>query len=111
MCTGEVTEGAWVQLMIGSKELALQAASSAARQAVQHLSNVWCVIVFDSVVRRKLLGREAALEVTRIQDAVGATVPVVGCYTYGEQAPLGTPYPYGRVSVQTGACLIVALGS
>ena len=111
MCTGEVTEGAWVQLMIGSKELALQAASSAARQAVQHLSNVWCLIVFDSVARRKLLGREAALELTRIREVVGLHVPIVGCYTYGEQAPLGTPYPYGRSSVQTGACLIVALGS
>lgn len=111
VCTGEVTEGGWVQLMIGSKELALQAASSAARQAVQHLSNVWCLIVFDSVARRKLLGREAALELARIRDVVGLTVPIVGCYTYGEQAPLGTPYPYGRASVQTGACLIVALGS
>ena len=111
VCTGEVTEGAWVQLMIGSKELALQAASSAARQAVQHLSKVWCLIVFDSVARRKLLGREAALELARIREVVGADVPIVGCYTYGEQAPLGTPYPYGRSSVQTGACLIVAIGS
>ena len=55
--------------------------------------------------------REAALELERIQDVVGPSVPVVGCYTYGEQAPLGTRYAYGRASVQTGACLIVALGS
>ncbi|MBI3087682.1 MAG: FIST C-terminal domain-containing protein [Candidatus Omnitrophica bacterium] len=110
VCTGEMPEGGWVQLMIGSKGLALEAASSAARQAIQSLRTVHFVLVLDSVVRRLLLGREAAEEIARIRQIVGPSVPLAGCYTYGEQAPLGTPYPYGRSSVQTGACLVIAVG-
>lgn len=110
VCTGELIEGAWVQLMIGSKELAFEAASRAAQQAVQQVSTVHAVVVFDSVSRKQLLGHETAEEFSRIRRVVGSSVPIAGCYTYGEQAPLGTPYGYGRVSVQTGAILVLAIG-
>ena len=110
VCTGEVSEGTWVQLMIGSKESALEAATAAARQAVQPLRSVWFALVFNSVVRKRLLGQDAAREVENIRQVLGAGVPVAGCYTYGEQAPLGTPHTYGRSSVQTGACLVIAVG-
>lgn len=110
LCTGEVTEGSWVHVMIGSREPALEAASLAAWQAVKPLSSVRFVLVFDSAVRRRLLGRSAAEEIHRIRKVVGASVPMIGCYTYGEQTPLGQPYGYGRSSVQTGACLVIAVG-
>ena len=67
-CSGEIPEGAWLQLMIGSRELALDAAHRAAQQAIRSLRRVVCVLVFDSVVRRMLLGAQhAALEVARIR--------------------------------------------
>ena len=110
VCTGELTEGAWVQLMMGSKELALEAAALAARKAIEPLRAVRFALVFDSVVRKRLLGQDAAREIATIRQVLGPSVPFVGCYTYGEQAPLGTPYPYGRTSVQTGACLVIAVG-
>lgn len=110
LCTGEIPEGAWVQLMIGSKSSALEAAALAARQAVQSLRAVHFVVVFDSAVRQRLLGRETGEELLQIRQVVGSSVPLIGCYTYGEQAPLGHPYPYGRSSVQTGACLVIAVG-
>ncbi len=111
-CSGELPEGAWVQLMLGSTERALEAAGQAARQAVQSLDHVACVIVFDSALRRKLLGpQRAALEFAEIRRAVGASVPLVGCYTYGEQAPLGMNLVHGRTAVQTGSVLAVALGT
>jgi len=110
VCTGEVTEGSWVQLMIGSKELALEAAVSAAQAAIRPLRSVRCVLVFDSVVRKRLLGQEVATEIHRIRQVVGASVPLAGCYTYGEQAPLGGASPYGQSSLQTGACLVIAIG-
>ena len=110
VCTGEIPEGAWVHLMIGSKSSALEAAALAARQAVQSLRTVHFVVVFDSAVRQRLLGQEAAEELLQIRRVVGPSVPLIGCYTYGEQAPLGHPHPYGRSSVQTGACLVIAVG-
>ena len=110
VCTGEMTEGGWVQLMIGSKELALQAAVLATQQAIRPLSSLRFVLVFDSVVRKRLLGQDDRVEIAQIRQVIGPSVPLVGCYTYGEQAPLGQPYAYGRTSVQTGAVLVIAVG-
>lgn len=111
-CTGEILEGSWLQLMIGSRGLALDAAHRAAQHAIRQLNRIECVIVFDSVVRRILLGpQHAAREIARIRDAIGPSIPLAGCYTYGEQAPLGAALTYERTATQTGSVLVVALGS
>ncbi len=101
-CTGEIPEGSTVRLMIGSKELALEAAARAAQTALRPLSTVRFVLVLDSVSRRKLLGSDAAREIQQIRKMIGMSTPLIGCYTYGEHA-LST--------VQTGAVLVIAVGS
>lgn len=111
-CSGEVLEGAWLQLMMGSRELALDAAHRAAQQAARALNRIACVLVFDSAARRQLLGPDHAVrEIARIREAVGLSVPVAGCYTYGEQAPFGTAASYEHSATQTGSVLVVALGT
>jgi hypothetical protein len=111
-CSGEILEGSWLQLMIGSRELALEAAQKAARQAIRSLNRIACALVFDSVVRRSLLGpQQAALEIARIRETIGPATPLVGCYTYGEQAPLGSGMTYEHAAVQTGSVLVVAIGA
>jgi hypothetical protein len=111
-CSGEITEGSWLQLMMGSRELALEAAHRAAQQAVRSLNRLGCVLVFDSAARRRLLGPEhAAREIARIRQAVGPSVPLAGCYTYGEQAPFGTTATYEQTATQTGSVLVVAIGT
>jgi hypothetical protein len=99
--------------MIGSRELALEAAHKAALQAIRSLNRISCVLVLDSIARRKLLGTQhAALEIARIRDAVGPAVPIAGCYTYGEQAPgpLQEQTGLSQSATQTGSVLVVALG-
>ena len=110
LCTGEIPEGAWAQVMIGSKELALEAAEQAARAAMQPIDSPCFVLVFDSALRKRLLGSDAKQDIMRIRRVIGPMVPMVGCYTYGEQAPLGSPYPYGRSSIQSGSVLVIAVG-
>jgi hypothetical protein len=112
-CNGELVQGSWLQLMIGSRQLALDAAQQAARQAIRSLNHVSCALVFESVVRRTLLGpRHAAMEVASIREAIGASVPLAGCYTYGEQAPVtGSASSSDHSSIQTGSVLVVALGT
>lgn len=110
-CSGEILEGAWLQLMIGSRQLVVEAAQRAAQQAVRSLNRVAGVLVCDSVARRKLLGqRYAALEVAMIRRTVGPSIPLAGCYTYGEQGPVGHS-PLVATAPQTGAVLIIALGT
>lgn len=111
-CSGEILEGSWLQLMIGSSEMAIDAASRAARHAVQSLNHVAAVLVFDCVARRVLLGPHyAAMEIAAIRHIVGPTVPLAGGYIYGEQAPLDITSVYGKTAVQTGSVLVVALGT
>ena len=107
-CSGDVQDGDWLQLMIGSRELILDAARRAALSAVRGLDRVAGVIVLDSVVRKTLLGpQHAAMEIARIRQAVGASTPLAGCYTYGAQATLGGAEHRGG---QTGSVLVIAFG-
>ena len=111
-CSGEIPEDSWLQLMIGSQALALDAARSAAQQAIQSLNRVVCVLVFDSVARRKLLGeRHAAMEIAQVRHLIGPDVPLAGCYTYGEQAPVGVASLFGRTVVHTSSILVIAIGT
>jgi hypothetical protein len=41
------------------------------------------------MARCKLLGPRIGEEITAIQNVIGREVPLIGLYTYGEQAPLG----------------------
>ena len=53
----------------------------------------------------------SASEVAALRQVVGASTPMVGCYTYGEQAPLDTASLAGRTVVQTGSVLVIAIGT
>ena len=111
-CSGEMLENSWLQLMIGSRELALEAAYKAAKQAIQSLNRVSCVLIFDSIARQILLGSTyASAEIQRIREAVGPAVTLAGCYTYGEQSSSGNASVYERTTIQTGSVLVVAIGT
>jgi hypothetical protein len=111
LCSSEVPTNAWVQLMIGNKERTLEAAREAARQAMQPLGRVGCAIVFDSAMRRTVLGRDhAAREIAVLREVLGATTPFIGCYTYGEQAPWGGGASE-RTAIHTGSVLVITLGT
>ncbi|MBI4597663.1 MAG: FIST C-terminal domain-containing protein [Candidatus Omnitrophica bacterium] len=112
LCSSEVREGAWLQLMIGSRQRALDAAQQAAQAAVRGMNRISCVLVFDSVIRQILLGsRYAAVEIDRIRDVIGTATPMAGCYTYGEQAPVTARMTADRISMQTGSVLVIAIGT
>lgn len=111
LCAGDVWEGAVIRLMVGTRDGALEAARVAATQAREGLSHVVLALVFDSVARRKLFGRQAAEEIQAIQSALGPHVPLVGCYTYGEQAPLRAAMHLGRSYFHNETALVIALGT
>ena len=90
-CAAEIPEGAEVQLMIGSRETAVAVAREAASYALNQLdgANPKAIIIFNCIARNKLFGEHAGEEITAIQEVLGKDVPLIGFYTYGEQAPLG----------------------
>lgn len=90
-CAAEIPEGSNIQLMIGSREEAVKVAKIAAENAVSQLDGGTpkAVIIFNCIARNKLFGEHAGEEISAIQTAVGYDTPLIGFYTYGEQAPLG----------------------
>ena len=90
-CAAEIPEGSEIQLMIGSREEAVKVAKVAAQKAVEQLdgSQPKAVIIFNCIARNKLFGERSGEEIAAIQEATGRSVPLLGFYTYGEQAPLG----------------------
>ncbi|HEY4511611.1 MAG TPA: FIST N-terminal domain-containing protein [Candidatus Paceibacterota bacterium] len=90
-CAAEIPEGSEIQLMIGSREEAVKVAKEAAQKAVEQLDGAQPkgVIIFNCIARNKLFGERSGEEISAIQEAVGKNTPLIGFYTYGEQAPLG----------------------
>jgi len=90
-CAAEIPEGSKIRLMIGSRDEAIKIAKIAAESAMKQLdgSTPKAVIIFNCIARNKLFGDKSGDEIKAIQEAIGPTVPLIGFYTYGEQAPLG----------------------
>lgn len=95
--TAPIPEGTLIRLMIGDRDSAIKAAKFAALTARKQLGGrpARFVIMFNCVVRNKLLGARCNDENKEARAALGVDIPMIGFYTYGEQAPLrgikGTP--------------------
>jgi hypothetical protein len=90
-CAAEIPEGSEIQLMVGSREEAVKVAKEAAEKAIEQLDGATpkAVIIFNCIARNKLFGERGGEEISAIQEPIGKNVPLIGFYTYGEQAPLG----------------------
>lgn len=93
-CAAEIPEGSEVRLMIGSKEKAIEAAEEAAKRVMNELGEQRpkFVFMFNCIAREKLYGQSANEEIKAVLDIIGRETPLIGFYTYGEQAPLGGEY-------------------
>ncbi len=104
VCGGEVLEGSEVQLMVGSKDDAIAAASRAAKSALDNLTSTPKVaFIFSCHVRNTLFSDKetAREEIQAIRAVIGESVPVIGFYTYAEQAPIsGSSYSINKCTPQ-----------
>lgn len=92
-CAAEIPEGSEIRLMIGSKERAIEAAQDAARHLMHEFeinkARPKFILMFNCIAREKLFAQKAQDEITAVMDIIGRETPLIGFYTYGEQAPLG----------------------
>ncbi len=92
-CAAEIPEGSEVRLMIGSKEKAIEAAQDAAKKLMKDLENDGAkpkfALMFNCIAREKLFAQKAKDEIDAVMEILGPDVPLLGFYTYGEQAPMG----------------------
>lgn len=88
---GEMPEGEEVQLMIGNKESAVEAARRTAKTAINEFkAEPGAALIYSCHVRNTLFesSETAKLEIEAIQESIGKTIPLAGFYTYAEQAPI-----------------------
>jgi hypothetical protein len=109
---GNVPQNSQIRLMIGTKETCLTATHQALEEAKRGLFSRPCnfVLVFDSVSRYILLGRQAGKELEIIKEVLGKDTPIIGLCTYGEQAPLRSINYLGRTYFQNQTITIVTIG-
>lgn len=92
-CAAEIPQGSEVRLMIGSKEKAIEAAEVAARHLMKEFeidkTKPKFILMFNCIAREKLFAQKANDEIQAVMEIIGHDVPLLGFYTYGEQAPLG----------------------
>lgn len=90
-CAAEIPEGSEVRLMLSDFDKAISAAKEAAENALNQMdgNKPKAIIIFDCMARRKLLGLQAGDEINEIKKIFCNNIPLIGFYTYGEQAPLG----------------------
>ena len=86
VCQGEVPQGAEVHLMIGNRDSLKHSATDAAMQVKEGLKGrqARLIIIIESVVRHKILKKNAFVEIQAIKEVLGYTTPIIGMYTSGE---------------------------
>lgn len=117
---GGISEGSTIRLMIGTKESALAATRQAAGEAKKGLSLQGMgtkkekiknfALVFNSVSRYILLRRDVLKELEIIKDVLGEDTPIIGIYTYGEQAPLRAVSYQGQTYFHNQTIAILTIG-
>jgi len=110
---GNVPQESLIRLMIGTKESCLSATRQAQEEAKKGLfgRKSSFVFIFDSISRYILLGRGAGKELEIIKEGLGKDTPIIGLYTYGEQAPLKAINYQGRAYFHNQTITILAIGT
>ncbi|MBI4706832.1 MAG: FIST C-terminal domain-containing protein [Candidatus Omnitrophica bacterium] len=113
VCQGDVPVNSQVRLMIGTKESALSATKQALDQAKEQLKNCQThfALLFNSASRLMLLGRDANRELEIVKESLGENTPVIGLYTFGEQAPLTAAGYHGISYFHSQTFTILGIGT
>ncbi|MDD4953378.1 MAG: FIST N-terminal domain-containing protein [Candidatus Omnitrophica bacterium] len=109
---GNVPQDSRIRLMIGTKESCLSAASSALEEVKSALMGkpIKFLFVFDSASRYMLMGRQAKRELEVIKEGLDKNTPIIGLYTYGEQAPLKAIGYHGRNYFHNQTITLLGIG-
>jgi len=109
---GNVSEGSQIRLMIGTKESCLEATQRALDEAKKQIMGhrPRFALVFDSASRFMLLGRRAVRELEIIKAGLNQDTPIIGLYTYGEQAPLRALNYLGKTYFHNQTITILVIG-
>ncbi len=84
----ELSEGEDINLMIGDKNMALEATRKACMEAMGNIQNrnIKFITCFSNIGRYQLLRENSIKEIEIIKEIFGENIPIFGFYSYGEYA-------------------------
>ncbi|MBF0571725.1 MAG: FIST C-terminal domain-containing protein [Candidatus Omnitrophica bacterium] len=111
VCHGGIPQGAEVHLMISNNESCQNSAIEAAELVKDSLADKQAklILVFESLARHKILGRNAFSEIQAIKNVLGHTTPIVGMCSYGEIGPFNTLDNVKNIYLHNESILIIAI--
>ena len=107
---GDVPQGSTIRLMIATKESCFQATRQAMTEVNNLVKHPDFLLVFNSISRYILLGRDAPKELGIIKNSLPPDTPIAGVYTYGEQAPLKAIDYQGKVYFRDQTITVLSTG-
>jgi hypothetical protein len=112
VCQANVPSNSEVHLMINNKSSCRQAAVAAAQEIKEALKGQppQLIIVFESMIRHKILGRHLFLEIQAIKEILGQSVPIAGMYSFGELCHLGIENNRHDTNLQNASLMLLAIG-
>ncbi len=111
VCQAEVPTNSEVHLMITNQDSCKNVATLAAQEAKDALGNrqAKLIIVFNSMTKHRILGRNSYMEIQAIQNVFGPSVPIFGMYTFGELCPMGLHEDEMESYVQNASLSLMAI--
>ncbi len=112
VCQGDIAQDSQIRLMIGTKDSCLDATRQAIEEVKKglHSHTYRFILIFESVSRYTLLGRQVKKELGMIKNAFGPNTAVIGIYTYSEQAPLKAINYEGKTHFHNQTITILGVG-
>lgn len=82
----DIKEDEDVSLMISDKDLILESAKNAAKEALSYIKDtkIKFAVMFSDISRLLLLRNDAYKEIDIVKEIIGSQTPILGCYTLGE---------------------------
>jgi hypothetical protein len=111
LCQDKIPEGAEVHLMIANQDSHLAAAAQAATAVREQLANKKprLLLIFESLLRYRILRRAAGQVTGIIQNILGQDIPLLGMYSWGEFVT-AKGITGANTFVQNGNITLVAIG-
>ncbi|MFA5059401.1 MAG: FIST N-terminal domain-containing protein [Candidatus Omnitrophota bacterium] len=111
VCRGDIPAGAEVHVMINNKDFCKSSGIEAAWDVKRNLADKQpkLILIFESLTRHKLLGRDSSDEIKSIKEIFGPSVPVAGMYSYGEISLLKSEQSNEGSQLQNGTITIFAI--
>lgn len=111
VCQDSIEKDSTVHIMLGNRETCLQAVEQAALELKEQLKlqKPSVIIVLESILRYKLLGRAVLEELKSIQRIIGEDIPIFGMYSHGEIFPTKSEHHIETIA-NNGSAILMAIG-